>query len=435
MFAETRSLLRVVGLTFVALLTAASCGGGSGGGTPSVGSGTGTGTTTPPPSVTNVLSVAVGPGPSSLSSPAVNTLYASVTVCAPGSTTSCQTIDNIEIDTGSFGLRLLASALTVSLPVQAAGTGSSLVECTEFADGYSWGPVALADVQIAGETASSVPVQVIGSANFTIVPADCSGTGTAEDTVAEFGANGVLGVGVFAQDCGAGCVPAPNTPPEPQAYYACNSAQSCTAVAVPLANQVTNPVTMFATDNNGVIIQLASVPAAGAQSVSGDLIFGVDTESNNASGNQTVLTVNAAVGDFTTVYSGQTLSSSFLDTGSNGLYFDDSTIAQCPSPYTGFYCPAATDNLTAVLQGQDASGLAEGTTASVNFSVANAETLGNDEPTYIAFGNLAGTLPPNGNTPLTNAFDWGLPFFYGQTVYTVIQGYTTTVGTGPYVAF
>jgi len=53
-------------------------------------------------------------------------------------------------------------------------------------DGYSWGPVALADVQISGETAQSVPLQVIGDPSFTNIPAACSGTGTEEDTVAAF---------------------------------------------------------------------------------------------------------------------------------------------------------------------------------------------------------------------------------------------------------
>jgi hypothetical protein len=45
---------------------------------------------------------------------------------------------------------------------------------------------------------------------------------------------------------------------------------------------------------------------------------------------------------------------------------------------------------------------------------------------------LAGTFPgPDGST----TFDWGLPFYFGHTVYTAIQGAVTAVGTGPYVAF
>ena len=64
------------------------------------------------------------------------------------------------------------------------------------------------------------------------------------------------------------------------------------ATNVPLASQVQNPVTLFPTDNNGTIIELPSVAASGATSVTGSLIFGIDTQSNNQSGSQTVLTLN-----------------------------------------------------------------------------------------------------------------------------------------------
>ena len=40
---------------------------------------------------------------------AVNILYVNVTICAPGSTTNCQTIDHVQVDTGSQGLRILSS--------------------------------------------------------------------------------------------------------------------------------------------------------------------------------------------------------------------------------------------------------------------------------------------------------------------------------------
>src|SRR5882757_11426553 len=172
-------------------LAAVACGGGGGSG--------GSGTPPPPPPTNNVVSVIVDEGPTSQS---VNTLFTSVTVCVPGSTASCQTIDHIQVDTGSYGLRLLAPVLTVTLPVETLASGNSLVQCAQFVDGFSWGPVALADVQIAGETAKSLPVQVIGDSRFATVPAACSGTGTAEDTVSSFGANGILGIGPFELDCG-----------------------------------------------------------------------------------------------------------------------------------------------------------------------------------------------------------------------------------------
>jgi hypothetical protein len=390
-----------------------SCGGGSGGAGV-----TSTAPASTAPTGANVANIVVDAGPTS-TTPDVNTLFTTVTVCVPGSTTSCQTIEHIQVDTGSYGLRILAPVLKLSLPVQATANGGSLLECTQFVDGYSWGPVALADVQISGESASSVPVQIIGDPKFTSVPTNCSSTGPAEDTVAAFGANGILGIGVFAQDCGANC----ETTVDNGSYYACASTL-CQATTVLLASQVQNPVALFATDNNGVVIQLPTVAAQGAATVPGFLIFGIDTQANNKSGNQAVLTVDLN-GEFTTDFNGQSpLTHSFLDTGSNGLYFKDTGLALCTqSNFTTFYCPASPQTLTAVLKGQNA------VSATVDFTVDDAETLGANDPSFVAFPTLAGTYPTPG------AFDWGLPFYYGRTVYTAIENTTTAVGTGPYVAF
>jgi hypothetical protein len=69
--------------------------------------------------------------------------------------------------------------------------------------------------------------------------------------------------------------------------------------------------------------------------------------------------------------------------------------------------------------------LASGT-STVDFEIGNAEQI---SESFAAFPGLGGTNP----TP--NSFDWGLPFFYGRRVAVAIQGYTTSVGAGPYVAY
>jgi Protein of unknown function (DUF3443) len=393
-----------------------SCGGGDSGLSSSGSSGS------PPPTGSNVVDVVVDAGPTG-TSPDLNTLFTTVTVCVPGSTTNCQTIDHIQVDTGSFGLRILAPVLTLPLPLQTTASNATLLECTGFVDGYSWGPLASADVQISGESANSVPVQIIGDPNFTNVPAACSSIGPAEDTVAAFGANGIIGIGPFGQDCGANCVSTVDNGD----YYACTSTQ-CDPTEVALDSQVPNVITLFATDNNGAIIQLPSVASTGATTVSGYMIFGIDTESNNKSGSQTVLTLNASYGEFTTVFNGQSLAQSFLDTGSNGFYFNDSSLTQCTaSGLTEFYCPTSTQNLMAQLQGQTPDGQATTTSVNESFSVNNPENYIADDA---AVPGLAGTYPGT-----TSTFDWGLPFYFGRTVYTAIQGAVTSVGTGPYVAF
>src|SRR5499427_9674226 len=144
-------------------LQLASCGGGS---SPS------NNMIPPPTSANNVQPVVVNSGPAGNYA---NGIFTSVTVCVP-STSNCQTIDSILVDTGSYGLRLLSSAgggaLTLALPTQSGPIGA----CAPFVDGYIWGPVATADIQISGETASAVPVQLIDP-TFAAVPAGCQSFG------------------------------------------------------------------------------------------------------------------------------------------------------------------------------------------------------------------------------------------------------------------
>jgi hypothetical protein len=408
------------GLIGLSSLSFVSCGGGGGGASVVP--------TPTPPTPANEVAVIVDAGPNNSS---VNTLYTTVTVCVPGSTTSCQTIDHIQVDTGSYGLRLLAPVLmTLSLPVTTASDGNSLVECTQFVDGYSWGPIALADIQVGEEAASSVPVQVIGSSTFAAVPANCSATGTAEDTVAAFGANGILGIGVFEQDCGPNC--APSTTVDNSAngfYYSCTAASVCVGTTVALNSQVLNPIRLFTTDNDGSILVLPSVAAPGTTTLTGSLIFGIDTQSNNASGTETILAVDG-IGDFTTVFNSQTLTQSFLDSGTNGIFFDDAALTLCADAnFKGFYCPAGSQSFTATLMGTNNTSIAE------TFTVDNAQILATNNQTFSVLPTLAGTFSTATSTNTSNTFDWGLPFFYGRRVFTAIENQRTAVGTGPYVAF
>jgi Protein of unknown function (DUF3443) len=404
-----------MGLGVALCLSAIACGGG--GSTTGGGGGSSSGGVTPPPVTANTASVIVDQGPLGDN---VNTLFTSVTVCVPGSTANCQTIDHIQVDTGSYGLRILAPVLTLTLPVQTLTTGASLVECTQFLDGYSWGPVSLADVKIAGETASSVPIQVIGDSRFTTVPAACSSTGSAEDTVKDFGANGILGIGPFELDCGDCDV---NTE---GVYYACDT--SCAGTLVPNAMQVPNPVTRFAADNNGIIIDLPAVGATGAVTLSGSLIFGIDTQADNQSGAQTVLMLNE-LAELLITFNGQSLASSFIDSGSNGIYFTDSAIAQCTNTQlAGFYCPGNTLTLGLSMQGSNGA-----MANNLTFNVGDTQTMLSTAPTntFNVLPQLAGTLPAGNDA----SFDYGLAFFYGKRVAVAVDGAMTSAGKGPYIAF
>lgn len=400
-------------------MSIAACGGG------------GSSPTTPPPAsrgdAQNVAVVTVGGGPANR----VNLLFTSVVVCAPDDATSCQTVDNVLVDTGSTGLRIFSSQLPsfVTLPRQADADGNSLAVCGQFADGVVWGPLKLADVKIAGETARKVPVQLIADPTFQPVPANCSGIGSLRSTTQAFGANGVLGIGVFRQDCGSIC--------ERNAiagtYYSCGGS-SCKPVAVALDKQLQNPVATFAQDNNGVVIDLPAVAADGAATVSGSLIFGIGTQPNNGLGSAGVVPVEPSKGTFTTLIANRYYTGSFIDSGSNALFFNDgsafvpapasgSLMPACKQPaFSGYFCPVSTQSFSALNQGNNSLG------TTVNFSVANAETLFTRNPGNKAFSNLAGPVA-------STAFDWGLPFFFGRRVYTAIEGMNTPAGAGPYVAY
>jgi len=433
---RVRALLLLCGL-----LLLAACGGGSGSG-----GGSGGGGTTP---VSNSVTVTVDGGPAALNEgpdgyTAQNILYVSITLCAPGSTTNCQTIDHIQVDTGSVGLRLFPSVLNASLlsamPSQTDGSGNPVGECYTYVDGYVFGSVRTADFQVAGETVSSLPLQVIGDSGvFSSVPATCSaGGGTNLNTVQLFGANGIIGIGVTTTDCGAYCTSAGGY--SSAIYYDCPSA-GCggiiarTSSASAPFQQLPNPVAAFAADNNGTLITLPAAPTAGETTMSGTLYFGIGTQTDNAlASNATVLTTtnsSSALGPglLTAIYSGQTLNESFIDSGSSEYFFVDSTIPLCTAAgYNGEYCPGSPLTLTTTIQGSNGA------------SVGDTFTLYNAFSTFPANYSVAPGIGGNTNIifgaqAYQNSFDFGLPFFYGRSVYTAIEGLNAGGTTGPYVAF
>jgi predicted aspartyl protease len=370
-----------------------ACGGGS----------SSSSTTTPPqtivPSGNNVASISVNGGPLGNY---VDAAFVSVTVCIPGSS-NCQTIDNVLVDTGSSGLRVLSSVLTLPLPQQTSG-GNPVVECFPFVSGNTWGPVQTADVEIAGEKASSLPIQVIGETTF-----NPQGVCTApQEDVESLGANGIVGVGLFVQDCSA-----PSCLASYDVYYVCPSASTCTAITEAAAQEVQNPVSFFATDNNGVILELPAVSGS-ETSVSGSLVFGIGTESNNALNGATIYTADD-YGNFTTSYNGTAYPDSFIDSGSNGYYFLDQSltgITECGGDESGFYCPASTVNISATNQGEN------GSSGAISFSIADANTLfQSNDSAYSDLGGISGTSAPY-------YFDLGLPFFFGRNLYTGLQSAT-----------
>ena len=178
---------------------------------------------------------------------------------------------------------------------------------------------------------------------------------------------------------------------------------------------------MFPSDNNGVLIQLNAIPDTGQLTAGGSLIFGIGTQSNNGLGTATVLTLSSDKGNFSTQFNGQSHNNAgFIDSGSNGFFFlDSSTVGMPACPQSiGFYCPASTTAFAATNVGVN------GSSKIVNFNIGNADVL---------FQNGSALNDVGG--PNAGLFDFGLPFFFGRSIYTAIEGQSTPAGAGPYFAY
>jgi hypothetical protein len=382
--------------------------------------------TPPPPPVVNTMTVTVDGGPAAASGQ-VNHAYVTVRVCIPGSQTQCASIDHVLLDTGSWGLRLVSSVLganSIMLSAERDAQNLAIEECMSFGGGQTWGPVALADVYMAGEEAAKLPLQIMDDNSIAApAPADCGANGTLINDVSGFGANGVLGVGVFVQDCGAACANAATPLP---IYFGCNASGACSAENAALVVQVTNPVAMFAADNNGIIVDLPNlVNANGDASVTGELIFGIATQSDNqppVSG----LSIMAADanGDFTATYNGNTTPlPAMIDSGTDSFAFDDPTIAVCAGgAFVGYYCPAVSpQSVFAINTGAGAGGSA----STVQFAIADPSSFVAGASAFLNLGGGGGST----------RFTWGMPFFYGRKIYVAIDGRAAGSAIGPYYAY
>ena len=426
--AEQRRLAPVA--TLLLALGLAACGGGNSSTTTIIGGASGVGVSVDTPTGPNTTEVVVDAGPGGgFAAAATNLPYVTVTVCEPAPSTRCVEIDHVFLDTGSIGLRLLRSTVqALALPAVTVG-GKSLAECYPFVIGAVWGPVAQADLRIGGEQAGGVPVQLIDDLSPALAPppADCSALadGGLLQSQGALQAKGVLGIGLLQYDCGLGCQQGDYSGGAVP-YYACDGQGGCTLTAVAPAQQVQNPVVFFPVDNNGTLIVLPALPAAGAALAKGRLVFGIGTQTNNQIDPAAqILRVDPDPASTSYLYLGTSIGATrypnaYVDSGSNGLFFDDATLgAPCAG---GWYCPTPAARRDAVIDD------VFGARRSISFTITSADALfatGN-----LAFADLGGTAGASN----AGAFVWGLPFFFGRPVYTAIWGQALAAG-GPWYAF
>jgi hypothetical protein len=378
-----------------------------------------------PPSSPNLM-INVSPNNGGVCSN-INTPCVSVTICSPTNPESCQTIDNVLIDSGSIGLRIFSSELNSSLlnnlPIESIN-GAPIANCVGYGDlSANWGTVALANINLGNEsTIESIPMQLI-DASYADGGEQClqylngpsgSGSYTLETTPVKFGFNGILGVGPIIYD-------------NVTSYFTCTDSSCSKYPSISQTNSLllANPIAFLPESyESGITFKFPTLGNNGATNAVGYAVFGVGTNSDNnfESGvNIYTVAIDRSCGLFicmpTTLY-GTSIQYGFLDTGSNFLYFNDGNI----SNNNGFYTPNSMLTLSPENTDKNDKNIA------TNINIANFDNL-YDNTNNTSFNNNGADIG------LDNFIDYGLPFFFGKTVYICFAGMTCNGVDGPYWAF
>ena len=404
-----------------------------------------------------------------------NIPYISVYLCAPGSTTNCAWIDHIQVDTGSEGLRIVADAIPSqvlnALPAVPSGLGSGTVsgECYNFVASYFWGGVHSADVTLGGTVAPGtgaaangvvIPglnLQILSDATVNAtaplvnqIPCASVPGATREDVAQDLGANGVIGIGLFLEDCHGNCANSPSV------YFACPASPTLACLqqdtTLTTAGRVANPIA--AAGRNGVAVALDGAAAAQAavvkyllpsgylnySTVAGSVSYGIGSgpahqfvaDPGNGYLQSTVNGVVYPVNSFSGT-------GAYIDSGSNSLFFSNSGpgpaqaitgLSTCASgtgiahfacigtgyasPYTfGSVQFASYNNRAAYsLSGAQLPQVCDAATLLANSGrYATAVACSATGPVY------PGLTVVDPSRTFAGTFDWGLPFFFGRTLY------------------
>ncbi|UYL08406.1 DUF3443 domain-containing protein [Bdellovibrio sp. SKB1291214] len=362
----------------------------------------------------------------------------SVTICTPG-TSNCQTIDNILVDTGSYGLKIFKSLISVPLTQVDMGNGYGLASCTGYLDGSGhWGQVVKADVKLGNLSTATNNPSGISIVTLDSKYSNASGCSSSPDKdPSEAGFNGIIGVGSFVEDCSVGYAGANGcTLTATRKYWKC-TAVSCSMTTVAAADQIANPVAKMPTGyDNGLVLKLPSVSSTGAGAAYGYMILGIGTDAYNSPTGVTVFPVeNDAT--FVTRFNNRDYEYAFIDSGTNfnGFPRVGGNPALC-SGSTDFFCPATETTITATMKSGSV-------TQAVSFKVGNMITLASATPYSMVYSNIAFNTADMGETGSPSdadvPFDWGLPFFLGRSVYVGIKGTSATINgqtvSGPHWAF
>ena len=196
-----------------------------------------------------------------------NLAYVDVTVC--NAAQQCRTVPNVLVDTGSSGLRLYREALGgLQLEAVRDDMGRRLGSAADFAVGGLWGTLHSAQVRVGQvETTQAIPIQLFDAAS----PSELRPASYKDDARPRFitMGNGVLGISPRRHD--------------PQRYFALHRwgpgavLPAWNPVDVDASRQVVNPIGHFPDPyNNGSVISLPEVDgSAGQKTAQGWLGFGI----------------------------------------------------------------------------------------------------------------------------------------------------------------
>lgn len=348
---------------------------------------------------------------SSVDYPDVNQPYTNVKICAPGSTTNCQVIDHVIIDSGSDGLRVVGSVLKSTLlskmPAFQYG-GKNVTECEIYVSSYVYGPIRTADVYIAGKVVKNYPLQVIDAKNYPVPSACSSQGGTATNDANAFDGKGLIGVAFPLTDTGL--------------YFSCNSTwKGC------VENRWTgmpNITTKFAADNNGVAMTAPAISVNGsASAVTGTLVFGVGTQANNTPPANTIPIYNDSdYGTFNDSINGN-VNTMYIDSGTNTMLVSNtgSKYAECTDG-SGYYCPKTNASVPVKMWSLKQTK----PQITLTYIMGNYDTLSlKNDPAYNDEVGVVDTSSSAGGSDVL-----GMGNFFGHTMYFVFNGKTAKWSNG-----
>lgn len=370
-----------------------------------------------PPQVNNTVPLIADSG---YNGKAFNRMFVTVTICQPG-TNICQTIDHIMPDSGSTGLRITKSSIQLSGLPAITYQGLPITQCMNYGGGYVYGGVVLADVRIGDESATSIPLQIIDDGDQSLVPDSCTSMATYL-SFPDSGQRGNLGIN-----------PMTNPANDYTLVYSCESSDSCTELSNPVQQMPqtlnVNVISYFKQDNNGVIFSMPAIANAPAESVVGQMIFGIGTNSNNQVMESTVAVLgnpSSNMANFTT-NTGIQITPAIIDSGTEFIYWYDALLPACPEPFSYLYCPGKPGSIFE--WGSMISNYSGGSSFFVQAGIANWNFGGfPDSPVIPLLGSST--------TYLSNFSIYGFPFFFGKNIYLGFQGKgnsvsSTALGSSP----